>query len=330
MNKPIVLPWARNLWQRLVLQHQQSKLPHAILLSGHTGIGKIEFAHAFAHLLLCHNPIDQQPCGHCRSCELVRSGTHPDQVYLHPEEQGKAIKVDQVRELMSFLHSTAQQGGYRVVVMEPAESMNINAANALLKSLEEPGNNTLLLLVSHLPGQLMPTIRSRCQHVTFPFPSQADAASWLAEELSISIDRAGQLLSISQGAPLKARDLFKRDLLTLRGSFMKSLGDLLKARITAVAVAEKLHKEDLLQLLEWIHSLLVDIVRLQADSNALSISNKDMQKMLSAVSKKATTMQVFSLLDQIHSERVSLLQRHNPNRQLLLETLLLSWVKLVR
>lgn len=330
MNKPVVLPWARPLWQRLVMQHQQSKLPHAILLSGHTGIGKSEFAHAFAHLLLCHRPVNQQPCSQCRSCELVSSGTHPDQVYLHPEEQGKPIKVDQVRELMSFLHSTAQQGGYRVVVMEPAESMNINAANALLKSLEEPGDNTLLLLVSHLPGQLMPTIRSRCQQVTFPFPDHAIATAWLAEELSLSHDRAEQLLSISQGAPLKAKDLFQRDLITLRASFMKSLGDLLKARITAVAVAEKLYKEDLLQLLEWIHSLLVDIVRLQADDQALSISNKDMQKMLSAVSNRANAMQVFNLLDHVQSERVSLLQRHNPNRQLLLETLLLGWVKLVR
>lgn len=330
MNLPLVLPWAQPLWQRLALQHQQSKLPHAILLSGHTGIGKSEFAHAFAHLLLCQTPVNHQPCGQCKSCDLVRSGTHPDQVYLHPLEQGKAIKVDQVRELMSFLHSTAQQGGYRVVVMEPAESMNISAANALLKSLEEPGDDTLLLLVSHLPGQLMPTIRSRCQQITFPFPDHKEAALWLAEELSLSSDRAEQLLSISQGAPLKAKDLFQRDLITLRASLMKSLGDLLKARITAVTVAEKLYKEDLLQLLEWIHSLLVDIVRLQADANALTISNLDMQKMLNAVAKRACAMQVFSLLDQVHSERVSLLQRQNPNRQLLLETLLLDWVRLVR
>ena len=330
MNLPLVLPWAQPLWQRLALQHQESTLPHAILLSGHTGIGKSEFAQAFAHFLLCHRPINFQPCGHCRSCELVRSGTHPDQVYLHPEEQGKAIKVDQVRVLMSFLHSTAQQGGYRVVVMEPAESMNISAANALLKSLEEPGDNTLLLLVSHLPGQLMPTIRSRCQQVTFPFPHHADAVLWLAEKLSLSSDRAEQLLSISQGAPLKAKDLFQRDLITLRATFMKCLVDLLKARVSAVAVAERLYKEDLLQLLEWIHSLLVDIVRLQADANALTISNQDMQKMLYAVANKANAMQVFSLLDQVHAERVSLLQRHNPNRQLLLEALLLSWVRLVR
>ena len=330
MSKPLVLPWARPLWQRLVSQHQQSKLPHAILLSGHIGIGKSEFAHAFAHLLLCHHPVDQKPCGKCRSCELVRGGTHPDLVCIHPEEQSKVIKVDQVRELMSFLHTTSQQGGYRVVVMEPAESMNISAANALLKSLEEPGDNTLLLLVSHLPGQLMPTIRSRCQKVTFPFPDHAIATAWLAEELSLSNDRAEQLLSISQGAPLKAKNLYQHDLISLRASFMKSLGDLLKARVTAVTVAEKLYKEDLLQLLDWTCSILTDLARLQADARMLNINNKDMQKMLSAVSKKANAIEVFNLLDQVQSERLNLLQRHNPNRQLLLESILLGWVRLVR
>ncbi len=330
MSRHEIVPWATPLWKRLCLQHAESKLPHALLLNGHTGIGKSEFAQAFAHLLLCHHPVNDRPCGQCRSCELLGSDTHPDLVTLHPEEQGKPIKVDQVRELLNFLHNTAQQGGYRVVIMEPAESMNINAANALLKSLEEPGDNTLLLLISHMPGQLMPTIRSRCQQITFPFPSMSEAKAWLARELDQSQERAEQLLSISQGAPLKAKALFDKDLVALRATLMKHLGDLLKARSSAVTVAEKLYKEDLLQLLEWIQSLLVDVVRLQADEASLNISNRDMQKMLTAVSKKTTSLKVFNLLDLVNTERLSLLQRHNPNRQLLLEAILIDWVKLVR
>lgn len=330
MTRPLVVPWADSLWQRLVLQHQHSTLPHALLLNGHTGIGKSEFAQAFAHLLLCLHPKDLQPCGLCRSCELMSSGTHPDVVYLHPEEPGKPIRVDQVRELLHFLHNTAQQGGYRVVIMEPAESMNVSSSNALLKSLEEPGNNTLLLLVSHQPGQLMPTIRSRCQQITFPMPQPREACEWLAKELQQSEEKAEQLLRISQGAPLKARDLYQQDLMTLRATLMTSLGDLLKARKTAVVVAEKLFKEDLLQLLDWMHSLLVDIVRLQADAETQRISNMDMQKMLTAVANKAAASEVFSLIDQVQTDRVSLMQRHNLNRQLLLETLLLGWVRLVR
>lgn len=330
MTLPQVLPWAKPLWQRLVAQHQQATLPHAILLSGHTGIGKSEFAQAFAHFLLCHRPSMGKPCGVCRSCELLSSATHPDLVYLHPEEPGKPIKVDQVRELLNFLHTTAQQGGYRVVVMEPAESMNLSAANALLKSLEEPGDNTLLLLVSHMPGQLMPTIRSRCQQITFPFPNQDQAVEWLVTELDQTPERVHQLLSISQGAPLKAKQLFQQDLLSLRSLFMTCLADLLKARKSALEVAEKLYKEELLCLLDWLHSLVVDLVRLQADPETHSISNKDMIKMLTAVAHRASPGAVFDLLDQIQTERIHLLQRLNPNKQLSLETLLLRWVRLVR
>lgn len=328
--QPLVVPWAEALWRKLARQHAESRLPHAILVTGHTGTGKIEFAQAFAHLLLCHQPQDHQPCGICRSCELLSSGNHPDLVHLHPAEAGKVIKVDQVRELLQFLHNTAQQGGYRVVVMEPAENMNINAANALLKSLEEPGDNTLLLLVSHQPGQLMPTIRSRCQQVGFPMPKPEEATSWLTQQLNIDAERAGQLLRISQGAPLKARQLYQQDQISLRATFMTGLADLLKARTTAVTLAEKLYKEDLLQLLDWMHSLLVDIARLQADNETQKISNSDMFKMLNAVAKKTTAVKLYSLIDQLQAERISLMERHNPNRQLLLETLLLGWVGLVR
>lgn len=329
-GKPLVMPWADALWRKLAKQHAESRLPHALLLTGHTGTGKIEFAQAFAHLLLCHRPVDHQPCGTCRSCELLSSGTHPDLVHLHPAEAGKAIKVDQVRDLLQFLHNTAQQGGYRVVVMEPAESMNINAANALLKSLEEPGDNTLLLLVSHQPGQLMPTIRSRCQQVGFPMPNAQQAIPWLTQQLNIDAERAGQLLRITQGAPLKAQLLYQQDRISFRAGFMTGLADLLKARTTAVTLAEKLYKEDLLQLLEWMHSLLVDIARLQADNQTQKISNTDMFKMLNAVAKNTTAAKLYSLIDQLQAARISLMERHNPNRQLLLETTLLGWVGLVR
>ncbi|KGK42263.1 DNA polymerase III subunit delta [Nitrincola sp. A-D6] len=328
--QPLVVPWADALWNKLARQHAESRLPHAILLTGHTGTGKIEFAQAFAHLLLCHQPHNHQPCGVCRGCELLSSGNHPDLVHLHPAEAGKAIKVDQVRELLQFLHNTAQQGGYRVVVMEPAENMNINAANALLKSLEEPGNNTLLLLVSHQPGQLMPTIRSRCQQVGFPMPKPEEAIPWLTQQLDIDAERAEQLLRITQGAPLKARLLYQNDRISFRAGFMTGLVDLLKARTTAVTLAEKFYKEDLLQLLEWMHSLLVDIARLQADGDMQKISNTDMFKMLNAVAKKTTVVKLYALIDKLQAERISLMERHNPNRQLLLETLLLEWVGLVR
>ncbi|KAA0875453.1 DNA polymerase III subunit delta' [Nitrincola tapanii] len=330
MSTAQVYPWAQALWQRLLRQHAQQRLPHALLMSGHAGIGKLAFAQALAQYLLCQHPHQDTPCGQCRSCQLFAAEGHPDCVLLFPEEAGKVLKIDQIRELTEFLHATAQQGGYRVVILEPAEAMTLAAANALLKSLEEPGNNTLLVLVSHQPGQLMPTIRSRCQRIDFPAPSPLEANQWLQSHLGLTAQRAEQLLSIAGGAPLKAQRLQESQALPLRAELMKGLADLLKGRCSVVELSVKLHKEDLLQLLEWLQSLLADIARLQLVGEAAQLSNLDMTKMLSAVAKKTTVGKLFQVIDHLQMERISLMERYNPNRQLLLEGIFMRWIDLVR
>lgn len=325
-----VMPWAEPLWQRLVTQARDQRLPHALLISGHTGIGKNEFVLALAHWLLCHQPQVLRPCGQCRSCQLLSSNSHPDLVVLQPEEAGKPIKVDQIRELTQFLHATAQQGGCRLVIMEPAEAMNISAANALLKSLEEPGQNTYLLLVSHQPGQLMPTIRSRCQRIDFPRPTMVVATEWLCQRLGLGDDKAEQLLRIAQYAPLQAADLYEGEQMQLRARLMKGLADILRGRENPLELAAALQKEDLLLLLDWMHSLVADIARLHTGAEASSLTNRDMLSMLRAIADKTRAEPLFAFADLLQSERVSLMERYNPNRQLLLEALFMRWISLIR
>ena len=142
-------PWQLQEWQQLSQQIAAKKLPHALMFAGAKGIGKRHLAEALAQLLLCLSPIEGTPCGKCRGCMLNKAQNHPDLIVISPEEGAKGIKVDQVRALIEDLGKTAQQGGYKVVVLEPAEAMNANAANALLKSLEEPAASTLLILVCH-------------------------------------------------------------------------------------------------------------------------------------------------------------------------------------
>jgi len=323
-------PWCEVQWQRLLQQKAADRLPHALLLCGPGGIGKKRFAELLASLLLCHQPRDNVPCGQCHSCELYAAGSHPDLVRVEPYEAGKAIKVDQVRELIDHLHSTAQQGGYRVVIMEPAESLNTSSANALLKILEEPGQNTLLLLVCHQPGQLMPTIRSRCQRIDFSPPSAAQGTRWLQQTLQLEEEKAAQLLRLCYGAPLKARALYEGDLLEQRKQLMTGLADLLRGRITASELAQKLIKADLIQCLGWINSLLSDIVRMQTAGLQEPAINTDMKRMLQAVARRASGAQVFALADRVQEERAGLLLHQNPNRQLMLERLLLQWAELSR
>ena len=171
-------PWQEPLWQQLASRPRHA---HAYLLHGPAGIGKRDLAERLMARLLCQKPGGLEACGQCKACHLLAAGTHPDVFVLEPEEADKAIKVDQVRELVSFVVQTAQLGGRKVVLLEPAEAMNLNSANALLKSLEEPSGDTVLLLVSHQPSRLLPTVKSRCVQQACPLPSPQQSLSWLAQ-----------------------------------------------------------------------------------------------------------------------------------------------------
>ena len=126
--------WQDSQWQRLGVQIQSDQLPHALLLSGPKGTGKLHFAKSFAYRLLCLSAVHGEACGRCKGCVLNLSHTHPDLKRLSPEGSSRVIKIDQVRQLTDFIANTAQQGGKKLVVIEPAEALNVNAANALLKS----------------------------------------------------------------------------------------------------------------------------------------------------------------------------------------------------
>ena len=137
------LPWHEDAWASLNSSIDSGRLPHAVLISGDQGIGKLRLATALAQRLICSAEMVKYACGACKSCNLFTAGSHPDVTYLEPEEKGKAIKIDPVRKLCESLSKTAQQGGWKVAIIAPAEAMNINAANALLKNLEEPQGKTL-------------------------------------------------------------------------------------------------------------------------------------------------------------------------------------------
>ncbi|GGO87058.1 DNA polymerase III subunit delta' [Marinobacterium nitratireducens] len=323
-----VYPWLQERWRHVTRLHEAGRLPHALIVSGVQGIGKRAFAGALARYLLCQAPRDGEACGRCRSCVLHDSSGHPDLYELQPEEPGKPIRIDQVRELTVFLHSTAQQGGYRLVVLEPAEAMNVSAANALLKTLEEPGRETVLLLVSHRLGQVMPTIRSRCQRIDCHPPVPDLAAEWLAGRLQIDAAEARQLLGISLGSPIRALEYVQQDLVTLRRKFLAGLADILKQRRSALEVAQQLSKEDLELLLGWLYGWILDIVRVGATGDESYLRHTDVRNMLLAVARRAGPHSLYRLADLVHEERLSLMQRQNPNRQLLLERILLRWSEL--
>ncbi len=178
-------PWHAEPWARLQARRQRGAMPHALLVCGAEGLGKRSFAQRFIHGLLCQQPGDDgQACGHCRSCLLLAAGTHPDRVALtfglrKDRTPRSEIVVDQIRQLSARLAMASQFGGWQVALIDPADAMNAAAANALLKTLEEPATQTLLVLLADAPWRLPQTIRSRCQRVEFKLPPGDEAMTWL-------------------------------------------------------------------------------------------------------------------------------------------------------
>jgi len=322
-------PWFDDRFSHLAKLHADKRLPHALLLHGMSGIGKVDFATSVAQFLLCHHPQNSRPCGQCKACELNAAGSHPDLFFLQPEEAGKQLKVDQVRALNEFIYSTAQQGGYRVVILTPADSMNIASANALLKMLEEPGSDTLILLVTSKIGQLLPTIKSRCQHVECHPPSESDAIEWLMGATELEEEKARSILHINLGAPMEALAYIDKGLNEQRAQLIRGLADILKQRRTALEVAQSWGKLDIELLLGWFYSLLIDTARGAICESGDLIRQDDARNMLNAVAKKTNPVKIFKLADKVHEERRAILLRQNPNKQLLLECILLEWAALL-
>ncbi len=195
INSISLYPWQSTVWQRLNNNRQQ--LPHAILLHGRAGIGKFHFAKMLSQSLLCKSPNSAgQACQACTSCHWFNEDAHPDLRILSPEEDAEPasdaevskkkskkknnISIAQVRDLSDFINlSSHHQHGLRIVLIHPAESLNIASANALLKMLEEPASNVVFILVAHQIHRLLPTILSRCHQMAMPTPDESMAIDWL-------------------------------------------------------------------------------------------------------------------------------------------------------
>lgn len=214
----MLYPWQIESWK--MLQSKRERMPHALLIHGPQGIGKLQLAERFTQSLLCESGDARGgPCGVCSGCRWFAAGSHPDFRRVEPEALARQsaesdepalarsakpsleIKVDQVRPLDDFLNLQSHRGGRRVALIHPAEAMNANAANALLKGLEEPPGQAQFILVSHRPARLLATIRSRCVAVAAPMPDAGASLAWLESQGAAD---AAYWLAFASGSPLRA------------------------------------------------------------------------------------------------------------------------------
>jgi len=242
----------------LAAAHQAGRMPHALLIHEASGSGGEWLAQWAARLVLCQSATGA-PCGACPSCYRAGSAQHPDLLVLQPIEDSRQIRIEQVRELSQELALTAHQGAYKVAIITPADTLNRFAANALLKTLEEPSARTLLMLVVTQPSRLPATILSRCQRVRLKAPERKEAVAWL--EASKGAGDWNVVLDILGDAPMLAADVDPKAVVQVGQEVRRALEDAITGAGDPVATAERWSRADFPLRLRCIENWLTERIR---------------------------------------------------------------------
>jgi len=327
VNGARTYPWHTQQWQRLSRARAAGRLPHAMLLAGPDGLGKADFARRLSDSLVCPQ-VDEagDACGSCASCRQTQAGTHPDQRSVVPEEPGKMIKIDAIRDLTSKSVLSAQEGAYRVFLIHPAEAMNRAAANALLKTLEEPSSRTVLILVSSHPTRLAATIRSRCQVLKFGIPQVKDVRAWLVEQgAGVELD---ELLAISGGAPLRALQAREQGWLDESRRLSQELLTLKQRKTNPLAIVEEWEKRPLPLLSDSLKRCLSDLVKLANGLRDTVIYHPGIRDDLQCLGEGIDLQRLYGFNDELL--RLDRDSSHNLNVQMQLETIANRWLQITR
>ncbi|ARU31621.1 DNA polymerase III subunit delta' [Sulfuriferula sp. AH1] len=327
-----IYPWQADSAQRLLSLRAQ--LPHAILLHGRAGLGKYQLAQVFAKWLLCEQRgagAAAAACGTCPSCHWFELGSHPDVHILQPgamddaddagseRKKSEWISVEQVRHAIDFLQLSSHRNGLRIVLLNPAEAMNAAAANALLKTLEEPPANSLLLLVSHQPSRLLPTILSRCHQLRINLPDTAQALDWLSAQ---GVSDAQLCLGLAAGSPLLATTFADEEYQVRRRAFVTDLLD--AAQTPVLAMAEryaKLPVADYSQLLQWLQQWMHDMQSMKLAGKVYY--HQDFSEQLRNLAMRVKLSPLLKLQQRLQQARAVV--AHPLNVQMVLEDILLEY-----
>ncbi|MEB8432277.1 DNA polymerase III subunit delta' [Cocleimonas sp. KMM 6892] len=286
----MIYPWHEKNWKYFVQARTAKHLPHALLLVGEEGIGKNKLAERIARSLMCINPIEFEACGQCQSCKTYESGANPDYTKIELAEDKQQISVDQIRKLSEFLTYSRSFNTHRVAIINPIERMNNNAANSLLKSLEEPANNSVIILVASNLSKILPTIKSRCQLISVVSPTHQQAIDWFKENHT-EIEHAELRLNMTAYKPLKALHITDEDI-HARSSFLIDLNDIVRENISVVATAKKWEKANLESLLNWQITWVQQLIKASEceDSSSTSSSSQNSNPETNTLHKSEQTL----------------------------------------
>ncbi len=257
---PNIYPWHQNLWQKWQSLLEQQRLHHAILLCAQQGSGRTELVRYLAQTIMCQKSTTRH-CHACHSCQLFAAGTHPDFHLIQPETKGKQLGIDAIRACVHFAWETSQLGGKRVILIKNIDAMTEAAANALLKTLEEPPSNCYFLLLSSSIDRLLPTLVSRCNIWKPELPDETKVQQWLADELGKAISL--QVVRLNRGAPLAAKRFVESEMHLAHQELIEKLAQFINSKQGLFALNEKIIKVDDYQALQWLSFLLLDLMKIQ-------------------------------------------------------------------
>lgn len=326
------LPWLHPVWQKMLERIKQNRLPHALMLKGVAGLGKRLFADMLAARMLCQNN-ETYACGSCKSCQLVAAGSHSDLLVCAPEDDSKVIKVDQVRLLNDFVSQSPHVSSVKVVILDPASALNQNAANALLKNLEEPSGRVVYLILDHLVGNVLPTIRSRCQVIDIRGPSETALFEWINHQLQssqdspINEDAVADVIHLASGAPLALQKLMEDEAHVKQNELITSLGGVLKNKVTPVDAAKVWLTVPVLRLIAWQIAWLDNIIRYQLTTELALLKPASAVDMFKFLAESVPSEKIFELRQMILEAQLGL--NSNLNESLLIEDLLIKWKALM-
>ena len=293
-----VYSWLTPVWSEWKKSLDAERFPNSVIVNSPEGLGVDALIEQLTAALMCTN-YESESCGFCHSCELMKSGSHPDFHVIAPEKEGKSITVDQVRASNRWAQESSQLGGLRVILLNPAESMNESASNALLKTLEEPSSNCIFILSTRSSNRLMPTILSRCQQFNVVSPQLEVVSAWLDGEVGKAVPQ--YILALNGNAPLKAKAMFEQGGVEASTKVLDGFVNVIKGtQPDMLKFSTELSKDPLIQL-GWLWHLLSDVQKLHFGlvNQAVTPSAKTLVEVMSYQSAYAASNKLLILIEQL-------------------------------
>ena len=324
----MIFEWQKSAWLALIARREA--LPHALLLAGRSGLGKTQLADTFAQSVFCQVPGKEGlPCTNCQSCLWFAQASHPDFRRIQPDsmapesdsdspakkekKKSDQIRIEQIRALESFLSVGTHRGGLRIIIIDPADAMNVPAQSALLKSLEEPPPATLFILVTSHMQRLLPTVRSRCQILSVPLPPVDPSIIWLKDQ---GISNPEAALAVAAGAPLAA--LEAAQVQTTQFGFIERIKN---PGFDAVALAQVCDGLEIGVVLGWLQRWVYDL--LSANSVGIVRYHPQLAGAVVELAKRARPIPLTHLLHRLTSAMT--LSQHPLNARLFFEDIFLEY-----